>query len=186
MTTREKAPTILTAEGARRLTAAIRNDLGAADAKLARAFEGRIWEVSTPPRRSFEEWCAAELPEMQHISLRKGPRQERARMLLEQGATEREIAAATGSSVGTAHNDVLALTGRDVLKNEQAPESRADQIVRLVASRGDRGATSPEVARLARCSQGAASGCLSRLQRQGRVRPTREHRGGFGIYMVTP
>jgi hypothetical protein len=180
---REKAPTILTAEGARRLVSKARNALAVADDVLAQLYAGEAWVALG--HADWAAFCAAELPELRHIKLRKPERQARVRLLHEQGASRREIAAATGADVATIQRDVVAIEGRSPVANATpTSESRADQIVRLVAAQGPRGATSPEIVRLARCSQGAASGALSRLHAQGRVRVTREHRNGFGIYVA--
>jgi hypothetical protein len=186
VSTREKAPTILTAEGARRKIARARDALALADDLLVELYEGRAWDALG--HVSWEALVAAELPELRLIKLRAPVRRERARKLLELGATEREIAAATGSSAGTAHNDVAFLTKPAVLKIEQPPvaiESRADQVVRLVVAAGGEGRTSLELMREARCSYGAASGALSRVARQGRVRPSTVSRGGYGVYVAS-
>jgi hypothetical protein len=202
VTTREKAPTILTAEGARRLTARIRDALGAADNLLVQAWEGRAWEALNFP--SWGAYVEREIPRYRLIKAL--PPEERAEEWAEQvraGLSQGAVAEAAGVGKATVSR---ALVGKELPETARGldgkvrstrstvpawngspsptPESRADQIVRLVAARGDRGATSPEIARMARCSQGAASGGLSRLHRQGRLRPTREQRGGFGIYVI--
>jgi hypothetical protein len=114
---REKAPTILTAEGARRLTARIRDALALSDDLLAQAYQGQAWAALG--YRDFPAYCDGELPELRHIKLRAPARQARTKALHEQGATEREIAAATGASPATAHRDVLVVTGRSA-SNEAA------------------------------------------------------------------
>jgi hypothetical protein len=151
---REKAPTILTAEGARRLTARIRDALALADDLLAQAYQGRAWEAL-----GYVDWsayCEGELPELRHIKLRAAARQARTKALHDEGATEREIAAATGASPATAHRDVLVVTGRSA-SNEAADEAplvlTADVIeeatnwqavLRQVRRAGDAGLTSAE------------------------------------------
>jgi len=178
---------VLTETDARRLTTRIRDALALADDLLARAYAGRAWKALG--HADFAAYCAAELPELRHLKLRKPERQARAVKLLQQGATERDIAAATGSSTGTAHNDVAALT-RPVLKNEQAPEAtaggrtRADQVVELVGARGTAGMTVRELCRALKAHHGIASGALSRLHRQGRLRRTAVYRDGCAAYVA--
>lgn len=185
MTAPEKAPTILTAEGARRKIARARDALALADDLLVELYEGRAWEALG--HGSWEALVGAELPELRLIKLRAPVRRERTRRLVGLGATEREIAAATGASAATAHRDVLAVTDR-AASNEAASvpvESRADQVVRLVVAAGVEGRTSLELMREARCTYGAASGALSRVARQGRVRPAGFARGGYGVYVAS-
>ena len=180
---REKAPTILTAEGARRLTARIRDALSLADDLLAQAFAGEAWAAL-----GYQDWaayCEAELPELRHIKLRKPERQARVRLLHEQGASRREIAAATGADVATIQRDVVTLEGRGAVANATPlRESRADQIVRLVAAQGDRGLTVQELCARGKLHHGQASGGLSRVHRQGRVVRTLTYRNGCAVYVV--
>lgn len=189
MRTTEKAPTVLTGEGARRLTGKIRDALALADDLLVKAYEGRIWEVTSYP--DFAAWCAGELPEMRTIKLRAPARRARAAKLLEHGASEREIAAATGASNGTAHNDVAFLTGRSILSAPSAvdqPVSREHKTSRAVAAieaAGPAGLDVRDVQKALGCERNEASATLTRLHAAGRVgyvAPVR--RGLFGRYVA--
>lgn len=183
-TVREKAPSILTPVGARRLTARIRDALAVADDLLARAYEGRVWEALG--HESWAVWCAAELPELSHVKLRAPQRRERVAKLRHEGATIPDIVAATGSSLGTIHRDLQALEGGHTRPATSAPvvESRADQVVRLVAESGAQGMTVRELCARARIHHGAASGALSRVHRQGRVVRTEVYRDECAVYAV--
>lgn len=191
-----KAPTVLTAEGARRLTARIRDALSLADDLLAQALAGQAW--SALGHDSFEAYCAAELPELRHIKLRAESRRARAKALLDVGATEREIAAATGASTGTAHNDVLALTGRAVLKNEQTEKVEplpADivemctawqVVVRHVTRQGAKGLTCQEFELETGWNHGRSSAAFNAAERKGYVvRLDGVYRSAYGVYVAT-
>lgn len=183
------AVTVLSVADARRLTARIRDALSLADDLLAQAYAGRAWQALGHP--TWEAYCATELPELRHLKMRAPARRQRAAALLKHGATERDIAAATGASTGTAHNDVAHLTRGPVLKTEQDPapvaagQTRADRVVQLVAGRGAAGMTVRELCRALRVHHGIASGALSRLDRQGRLQRTAVLRDGCAAY-VTP
>lgn len=190
MTVREKAPTVLTREGARRLTGKIRDALALADDLLVKAYEGRIWEVTSYP--DFAAWCAGELPEMRTIKLRAPARRARAAKLLEHGASEREIAAATGASSGTAHNDVAFLTGRSILSTPPPAEvqvsvlrRKTDWVVLMIEAAGPSGLDVRAVQAALGCERNEASATLTRLHAAGRVgyvAPVR--RGLFGRYVA--
>jgi hypothetical protein len=171
--------TLATSAEARQRVSAIRNALALADDLLARAYEARDWQVLGHP--SWEAYCAAELPELRHLKLRKPDRQARHAALFGAGASVREAAAATGASIGTAHNDRQELT-----PTPAAParvESRADQVVRLVAAAGLDGRTCAELERSMRAHHGIVSGALSRVARQGRVVHVGT-RNGYGVYVT--
>lgn len=188
---REKAPTILTAEGARRLTARIRDALALSDDLLAQAFGGRAWEAL-----GYVDWtayCEGELPELRHIKLRAPARQARARALHDEGATEREIAAATGASPATAHRDVLKVTGRAasnearddaplVLTPEIVEEMTNWQVV-LRAVRHAGSLTCLEFERQKGWGHGRASAAFWSAERKGYVRRDGAIREGYAAYV---
>jgi hypothetical protein len=168
---------------ARRLLSEARNALALADDLLARLYAGRAWQVL-----GHADWptlCAAELPELRHLKMRTAPRRERVAALLEHGATVRDIAAATGSSVGTAHNDVQAFA--DVAAPMPADLRPAHvRVAELVAAAGTAGLTIPQAQRRTGWTYGATSGALSRAERRGLVERPADlaPRGGFRPYIV--
>lgn len=171
----------------RRLLSEVRNALALADDLLARLYAGRAWESLGHP--DWPTLCERELPELRHLKMRTGPRRERARALLEQGATVRDVAAATGASVGTAHNDVAAvrnLRNRAAAQTEQIAQPAHVIVAELVAAAGARGLTIPQAQRRLAWTYGATSGALSRAERRGLVtRPgDLERRGGFRPYVA--
>jgi hypothetical protein len=112
----EKAPLILTTAGARKLTDRIRRNLASADQDLAQAWQTRAWELL-----GFESWaayCADLDKDLELVKLKPEARQEFARGLRLVGASERDIAAATGVSRGQAHADLVALRERGELDGE--------------------------------------------------------------------
>lgn len=171
----------------------IRNALTVADEELSRALAERDWEVFG--LGSFEAYCSEMLPELVHIKLRVAARRARTKALLDAdpAVTERAIAAATGASPATAHRDVLAVTGREVASNEASPEMpqaappvqspKTDRVVALVAAQGARGLTCLELEHETGWRHGVASGPVSTVARQGRIRATGRFREGYGVYV---
>lgn len=211
MTALEKAPTILTRVGARKLTDRIAQKLDSADADLARAWEGRVWEALE--HASWEDWCAAELPDLVHIRLAIPTRQERVKALRLVGASERAIASATGVSPGTAHTDLQALRDRGELDDapdstesldgrrrpaqrpaivpepERAPHGLTPlmhEAWQHVDSRTGGGLTCLELERKARWRHGRASSLLNRLERARLVERSGIFRDGYGVYVARP
>jgi hypothetical protein len=118
---------------------------------------------------------------------RAAPRDRVAALLaVDPDATVRDLAAATGSSVGTAHGDVAAV--RDVPQPADctAQLSAHERVAALVAAAGARGLTIPQAQRRLGWTYGATSGALSRAERRGLVhRPGGlEQRGGFRPYVA--
>jgi hypothetical protein len=174
---------------ARRLIGAARNALALADDLLARLYAGRAWEAL-----GHADWptlCAAELPELRHLKMRTAPRRERAAALHALGASVREIAAATGASVGSTHNDVATITAAatvgDGLEATVPTVAAHVRVAELVAAAGAAGLTIPQAQRRTGWTYGATSGALSRAERRGLVeRPVDlEQRGGFRPYRAT-
>jgi hypothetical protein len=116
------ADALLDARTARRLVGEARNALALADDLLARLYAGRAWEVLG--HKDWPALCAAELPELRHLKMRTPARRERVAALLEHGATIRDIAAATGASVGTAHGDVATITAATTGDGLRATDAR--------------------------------------------------------------
>jgi hypothetical protein len=175
---------------ARRLVSEARNALALADDLLARLYAGRAWLAL-----GHADWpalCAAELPELRHLKLRAGPRRARSAALHALGATVRDIAAATGASVGTAHGDVATLTagpGSSSLGVAPggAPAPSYVLVARVVAAAGAAGLTIPQVQRRLGWTPGATSGALSKAERRGLVsRPLDlPRRGVYRPYVTT-
>lgn len=209
----ERAPTILTAAGARKLTASIARKLQDADGELLRAWEGRVWEALDLP--DWSTWCAVSFPELQSVRLAVPTRQERAKVLRLVGASEREIAAATGVSPASTHADLTALRERGELDGEPATvrsgdnrerparqpatEARAAAQVQRhgltilmheawqrVDAAGETGLTCLELERRTRWRHGRASSLLNRLERAGLVRRDGRFRDGYGTYLALP
>lgn len=196
---REKAPTILTAEGARRLTGKIRDAVSYADDLMVQAYEGRIWEVSQPSYPSWSAWVDGELPQLKLLKPRAGLRREVVRQLRERGATIPDLVAATGSSLGTVHRDLVALEGGHrraergfQMETGQQPADDPTHVVvaRAIASCGVAGGTTLEVMEQLGWRQGPASVALSRAARKGLVAATGERRHatgaspGFAVYVA--
>jgi hypothetical protein len=93
---------------ARQRLTAIRNALALADDLLAQAYAARDWAALG--HASWEAYCAAEIPELRHLKLRAPERRARIQTLRNAapGISVRELAAATGASVGTVHGDLAA------------------------------------------------------------------------------
>lgn len=165
---------------ARRRVAAIRDALAVADDLLAAAYAARDWE--TLGHADWLAYCAAELPELRHIKMRAPARRQRVSALLAAGATMREMAAATGASLGTVHGDV------DQLQRASAPApaagTRVDRVVALLIAAGPAGLTVHQLARKERCHHGAASAALSRLAAAGRARRLPAPRGVTSPYVL--
>lgn len=210
----EKAPTILTAAGARKLTTSIARKLEDADAELVRAFDGRIWEALDLP--DWSTWVAVSFPDLQAIKLSVPARQERAKVLRLVGASERDIAAATGVSPASTHADLAALRGRGELAGEPtttrsrdgrdrparqpattprevAQQARGGLTILMseawqrVEQAGDAGLTALELERKTRWRHGRVSSLLHRLERRGAVVRDREQvRDGYVAYIALP
>lgn len=181
MTAPVRADVLLDAREARRLTGQIRDALAVADDLLARAYAGRAWEVLG--HKSWEAYCAAELPELRHIKLRKAERLARAAVLYGLGASVREAAAATGSSVGQAHNDRKAITAPPPAP--AGPVCKTARVLDLLAAAGDKGLTARQVEARTGWHHGSASAALTRLHQAGRIAyraPAK--RGQTGVYAV--
>jgi hypothetical protein len=214
MTALEKAPTILTRIGAERLTARIRQQLATVDEDLARAWEGRVWELMDHP--TWAAWVAAELQGWEHVKLTMPARLERVKVLRLAGASERAIADACGVTRGQAHADVVTLRNAGELDGELATVTSLDGSVRPaqtaepvqpataaeakqarhgltilmheawqhVAGREDM--TCLELEKRARWRHGRASSLLHRLERAGLVERTSTFRDGYGAYRARP
>jgi hypothetical protein len=183
VTVREKAPTILTAEGARRITARIRDALSVADDLLVQAYEGLAWEALG--HASWAAYCAAELPELRMVKLRAPERKARARALRDAGASLPDIVAATGSSLGTAHRDVTPAKAPQPFQMESPRHvSGYRAAADLVTAAGADGLTCIELCDRAGWRQGQASGALSKAHRRGLITPTGTFRDGCGVYVA--
>jgi hypothetical protein len=168
-----------TATAARRRVRQIRDALALADDLLAQAYAARDWQALG--HGSWEAYCAAELPELRHLKLRAPVRRERVARLHALGASTREVAAATGSSVGQAHNDIKTLTTPPAAP--AAPVCKTTRALELVATAGPAGLTVHQLEKRTGWHHGSASAVLHRLAAAGRIdyrRPAR--RGLVGTY----
>lgn len=178
----EATAVALDAAQARRLVSQARNALALADDLLARLYAGRAWEALG--HADWSALCAAELPELRHLKMRAPARRERVRLLHDAGASVRDIAAATGASVGSIHNDVQVLADLPAAPAPVAVPAHV-RVAQLVAAAGAAGLTIPQVQRRTGWTYGATSGALSRAERRGLVtRPAHlDQRGGFRPYV---
>lgn len=182
MSTREKAPTILTREGARRKIARVRDALALADDLLVELYTGRAWEALG--YSSFDAMCAGELPELRTLKLRAPARKARAVALREAGATIPEIVTATGSSLGTIHRDLTPAKPAESFQMETPRRvSNVDRAVSLVAAQGVRGMTYIELCRAAGWRGGQATGALSEAKRRGLIVPSGVFRDECSVYV---
>lgn len=169
---------------ARRLIGEARNALALADDLLARLYAGRAWVAL-----GHADWpalCAAELPELRHLKLRAAAREARAAALLavDPNLSVRELVAATGASVGTAHATLRKLTATPAPAAPVVAVSSWRRAAEVVAAAGAGGLTIPQVQRRLGWTYGATSGALSRAESRGLVhRPAGlDQRGGFRPY----
>jgi DNA-binding IclR family transcriptional regulator len=130
------------------------------------------------------------------------------------GASERDIAAATGVSPASTHADLEALRERGELAGEpettrsrdgrgrparQQPATAAEAKVerhgltilmheawQRVAGCEDAGMTCLELEKRARWRHGRASSLLNRLERTGLVQRTGQFREDYGVYVARP
>jgi hypothetical protein len=175
---------LLDTAAARRLVSEARNALALADDLLARLYAGRAWDAL-----GHADWpalCAAELPELRHLKLRAAARRERVAALLSAGATYRDVAAATGASLGTVANDAATLAPAAPAPTPAGAAATPAHVIvaELVRAAGVKGLTIPQAQRRTGWTYGATSGALSRAERRGLVcRPAGlERRGGFRPY----
>lgn len=196
-----QAPVILTEVGARRLTDKIRGALVVAWELLTEAWEGRVWEPL-----GYADWnayCVAELGDLRQLRLPVDSRRELVGQMRRHGMSTRAIASGLGISVGTVATDraalgetsepetVVSLDGRRRPARSTRPDpapaptrSRADEVVARVAAQADRGLTCRELVMETGWHHGVASGALSRVARQGRIRPAGRIREGYGVYLT--
>jgi hypothetical protein len=181
VTVREKAPTILTAEGARRITARIRDALSVADDLLVQAYEGLAWEALG--HDSWAAYCAAELPELRMVKLRAPERRARVHALRDAGASIPEIVAATGSSLGTVHRDLTPTTPAPFQMESPRRVSGYRAAVELVTAQGAAGLTCIELCERTGWRGGQATGALSKAHSRGLIRPAGTFRDGCTVYV---
>lgn len=180
-----KSPTILTAEGARRLTARIRDALALADDLLVQAWQGRAWEPLG--HETWEAYVAAELPQLRLIRLEVPDRRQRAEAMRDAGMSHRAIAATMGVAEGTIRNDLRGHAGPDTItgldgaqrsaRGRRTPQadpyegmSRVAETLARVRAQGDRGLTSVELQLETDWPIGTATATLSKLERRGLLR----------------
>lgn len=187
----EKAPTILTRAGAQRLVARIRKQALTLDADLLRAWEGRAWEALG--LESWAEFCQQITVDLAFVRLTIPARESVVLTLIQGGASERDVAAAVGTSPATIHADVDRLVaGGRLTKPEKvrgadgvlrpatvAPVESTTSVDRCgltllqheawqrLAAAGEQGLTCLELEKKARWRHGRTSGLLNRLERRG-------------------
>lgn len=185
---------------ARRLTKRLREALTIAVDLLTEVFDGRAWEALGYP--TWEQYCAAELPELAQLQLAVDDRRRLFAELRERGMSLRAIGAPFALSAMTVQRDlkaagvqlatVTALDGRQrsaaACIPDRAPRPRLTNVARAVLyvrEAGEDGRTVHEVCRKLRLHHGATSALLSRLAADGRLtyqRPAK--RGQTGRYLV--
>jgi hypothetical protein len=188
MTTREKAPTILTAEGARRLTDRLVTTLTEAHELLIDLWVGRAWEVLDYP--NWAAYCEAELGDLLMVKLPPAMRREAAAHMKSAGMSYRNISAPFGVSPASIHADLAPAKPKSVQKlNTPATPppvvhlSNVDRAVALVAAQGTRGLTYIELCREAGWRGGQATGALSEAKRRGLVAPSGQFRDHCTVYL---
>ncbi|GAB3349896.1 helix-turn-helix domain-containing protein [Modestobacter lapidis] len=198
-----RAPTILTEWGARKLTQRIRAKVADALDLIVQAWEGRAWEALDYP--TWDDYLAAELPEVKAFRLPIDTRRDAVAAWSARGMSQRAMAAGLNVSPATIAADVaevvphdedatvVSLDGRQrkarVRRERPAPEpppamTKRDRAVQLVAEQGDRGLTVKELCALTDWPQTTASGTLTPLERQGRIRRVSVFRLGCAAYIV--
>lgn len=177
----------------------LRELLGEALHLIGEVYESDDWRLVAS---SWEEFCAAELPEL--AQLRLEPEQRRAVVvdLASRGLSQRGIGAPLGLSPQTVGRELKAAgVVRDKVKSRDgrlrpasqpaasvpAPSTGTslDRVVALVAAAGSDGLTVREVLRKARdWHHGQASGALSRAHARGRLVRTSSYRAGCAAYTI--
>ncbi|TFV91393.1 hypothetical protein [Blastococcus sp. CT_GayMR16] len=188
-----RGPVHLTAAGARKLTEEIRHHLGTAIVKLTQAREGGADEVLGYP--SWHAYVEAEFGDLRELRLPVVERRALVSSMRGDDLSVRQIAGKLGVSVGTVHADLPETRERtaDVvqLRPDPAPSPiadlpKTDQVVILVGMQGDRGLTCRELELETGWGHGTASGALSRVARQQRVRHDGRFRREYGVYVIGP
>lgn len=141
-----------------------------------RAHEALGYGTGVP---GWTAYCAAEFGALLNVL----PTPDQLGAMADAGIPQRAIAAPYGVSLGKVNGALKARAGTTAA----APDlelSGAARVRLALAAAGTKGLTSPEAARRARCSQGAASGELSRMAGTGAARQPTTLRGGYGVYTV--
>lgn len=184
---------------ARRLTKRLQEALTVAVDLLGEAFTGRAWEALG--YQSWDEYCAAELPELAQLRMPLEERRAAVSELRGRGMSTRAIAAPLGLSVGTVHRDLEAagvqlatVTSLDGRKRPGAAPAapaapRLTNVARavlVVREAGAEGVSVHELTKRLRLNQCATSALLSRLSHEGGplvyLRPAK--RGQTGRYVI--
>jgi lambda repressor-like predicted transcriptional regulator len=149
---------------------------------------------------SWEVLCREEMPELAQM-LTVAQKQELVVDLRKRGMSLRAAAAPAGVSAATAKTwtdnagvqlaTVTSLDGRQRPAKAAAAEpapviTGAQRTVDLVAKAGERGLTVRELCKKTGWHHGQASGQLSRLAKQRRVRAVAVFRDGCAAYVVSP
>jgi len=198
-----RAPTILTEAGARRLTQRIRAKVADVLDLVLQAWEGRAWEPLGYD--SWQDYVDAELPELASLRLPVQERRGAVASWAGRGMPQRAMAAGLNVSPATIAADVAevvpfdaaatvvshdgrrrpARTRRQRPAAEPPPAmTKRDRTVQLVVEQGDRGLTALELADVTGWTGGSATGTMTDLRKQGRVRPVPLFRRGYAAYVV--
>ena len=197
-----RAPTILTEAGARKLTQRIRAKLSDVLDLVLRAWEGRAWEPL-----GYDSWQAyvdAELPELASLRLPVDERRSAVAAWAARDMPQRAMAAGLNVSPATIAGDVAEVVPFDssatvvshdgrrrparTRRERPAPEpppamSKRERAVQLVTEQGDRGLTALELADVTGWTGGSATGTMTDLRKQGRVRAISVFRRGYAAYV---
>jgi hypothetical protein len=193
----------LDAESARALTGRLRAALEVAHELLLEAYHGQAHTALG--YRTWAEYCAGELADLQHTRLPRPQRRELVATLHTSGMSKRAIATGLGMDDSTVRADLKPLPGRVEVGEQlpqQLPEHAAvaalppapapvlvelgrgtDRVLAVAAAAGAAGVTWRDVADALGWHHGQASGALSALHGQDRLVRLAERREGCAVYV---
>lgn len=194
MTTREKAPTILTKVGARRLTDRLVTTLTEAHELLIDLWRGRAHQALG--YANWDAFCKAELGDLLMLKLPPEMRREAAEHMKDAGMSYRNIASPFGVSPASIHADLAPPKPKRSVQELNTPQpaeqpvptpaehvSNVVRAVSLVAAQGARGLTYLELCEKARWRGGQATGALSEAHRRGLIVPSGRFRDRCRVYL---
>jgi len=193
-----EAPADLRLQRLRKRVGQLRELLAEGLALIGEVYESDDWKLVAS---SWEEFCAAELPELAQLRLEPEKRQAVILDLAGRGLSQRAIGAPLGLSPQTVMRELKrAGVERDTVKGRDGRQRPAvaaarpvpvsssvpntDRAVSLVAAAGPDGLTVRELCRKTGWHHGQASGTLSRLAKQRRVRAVAVFRDNCAAYVL--
>lgn len=187
---------------ARSFTDALRRDLVSLRDRITEARERAAHTALG--YEHWHEYVAAEFGRLDELRLPRPERQALVGSMHDAGLPSRTIREQLAVSAGTVDTDLRAVgavrrsstVGRDGVERrtgrrpaavvEEAPApvlSKPARVAVYAGSRGALGVTTPELMAEFGWKQSSASAALSTAKRQGLVRPTVEHRDGYGVHV---